>query len=81
MSIGDIFGQHVKNKPNEVCFIYEDKEWTFAQVNINNKWNNDVINIANICNEYTTNANYSKFMYSNLESRYEKKSKKVLFSG
>ncbi|XP_076237411.1 fatty acid transport protein 1 [Calliopsis andreniformis] len=31
-SVADVFRQHVKKHPNKVCFIYEDEEWTFQQV-------------------------------------------------
>lgn len=32
VSVADVFRQHVSKHPNKVCFIFEDKEWTFAQV-------------------------------------------------
>ncbi|KOX75216.1 Long-chain fatty acid transport protein 4, partial [Melipona quadrifasciata] len=31
-SIADVFRQYVNRHPNKVCFIYEDQEWTFQQV-------------------------------------------------
>ncbi|XP_034934364.1 long-chain fatty acid transport protein 4-like isoform X2 [Chelonus insularis] len=31
-SVADVFKQHVNKHPNKVCFIYEDQEWTFQQV-------------------------------------------------
>lgn len=33
MNIGDIFAKHVEKRPNDVCFIFEDTEWTFLEVN------------------------------------------------
>lgn len=32
-SIADVFRQHVSRHPNKVCFIFEDQEWTYQQVN------------------------------------------------
>jgi hypothetical protein len=32
LNIADIFRQRVVKHPSKVCFIFEDKEWTFAQV-------------------------------------------------
>lgn len=32
LNIADIFRERVAKHPNKVCFIFEDKEWTFAQV-------------------------------------------------
>lgn len=32
LNIGDIFRQQVAKHPNKVCFIFENTEWTFAQV-------------------------------------------------
>lgn len=31
-SVADVFQQHVRRHPNKVCFIFEDQEWTFQQV-------------------------------------------------
>ncbi|XP_015428831.1 PREDICTED: long-chain fatty acid transport protein 4-like, partial [Dufourea novaeangliae] len=31
-SVADVFRQCVNRHPNKVCFIYEDEEWTFQQV-------------------------------------------------
>ncbi|XP_071856294.1 fatty acid transport protein 1 [Bombus fervidus] len=31
-SIADVFRQHVSRHPNKVCFIFEDQEWTYQQV-------------------------------------------------
>ena len=31
-SIADVFRQHVSRHPNKVCFIIEDQEWTYQQV-------------------------------------------------
>ncbi|XP_076636944.1 fatty acid transport protein 1 [Colletes latitarsis] len=31
-SVADVFRQHVARHPNKICFIYEDEEWTFQQV-------------------------------------------------
>ncbi|XP_076161043.1 fatty acid transport protein 1 isoform X2 [Ptiloglossa arizonensis] len=31
-SVADVFRQHVNRHPNKVCFVYEDEEWTFQQV-------------------------------------------------
>ncbi|XP_053989460.1 long-chain fatty acid transport protein 4-like [Hylaeus volcanicus] len=31
-SVADVFRQHVSRHPNKVCFICEDEEWTFQQV-------------------------------------------------
>ncbi|XP_014205058.1 long-chain fatty acid transport protein 4 [Copidosoma floridanum] len=31
-SVADIFRQHVARNPNKPCFIFEDQEWTFQQV-------------------------------------------------
>lgn len=33
-SVADIFKQWVNRHPNKVCFIFEDQEWTYQQVNI-----------------------------------------------
>lgn len=32
LNIGDIFRKQVAKHPNKICFIFEDIEWTFAQV-------------------------------------------------
>ncbi|XP_046676184.1 long-chain fatty acid transport protein 4 isoform X2 [Homalodisca vitripennis] len=42
MSIGEVFAQHVEKRPNDICFIFEDKEWTFAQVD---EFSNRVANV------------------------------------
>lgn len=34
MSIADIFRQNLAAHPNKPCLIFEDTEWTFAQVNM-----------------------------------------------
>ncbi|XP_014489435.1 PREDICTED: long-chain fatty acid transport protein 4 isoform X3 [Dinoponera quadriceps] len=31
-NVADVFKQHVDRHPNKVCFIFEDQEWTFQQV-------------------------------------------------
>lgn len=31
-NVADIFRQHVNRYPNKICFIFEDKEWTFQQI-------------------------------------------------
>uniref|UniRef100_A0A1B6LW85 long-chain-fatty-acid--CoA ligase n=1 Tax=Graphocephala atropunctata TaxID=36148 RepID=A0A1B6LW85_9HEMI len=42
MSIGEVFAQHVEKRPNDVCFIFEDREWTFTQVE---EFSNRVANV------------------------------------
>ncbi|XP_023713297.2 long-chain fatty acid transport protein 4 isoform X1 [Cryptotermes secundus] len=42
LNIADIFRQRVAKHPNKVCFIFEDKEWTFAQVE---EYSNKVANV------------------------------------
>lgn len=32
LNISDIFRKRVAKHPNKICFIFEDREWTFAQV-------------------------------------------------
>jgi hypothetical protein len=34
LNVGDIFRKQVAKHPNKVCYIFEDREWTFAQVDI-----------------------------------------------
>lgn len=31
-TIADVFHKQVAKHPNKVCFVFEDKEWTFQQV-------------------------------------------------
>ncbi|KYQ56708.1 Long-chain fatty acid transport protein 4 [Trachymyrmex zeteki] len=31
-NVADIFRQHVNRHPNKICFIFEDQEWTFQQI-------------------------------------------------
>ncbi|XP_018058160.1 PREDICTED: long-chain fatty acid transport protein 4 isoform X2 [Atta colombica] len=31
-NVADIFRQQVKRHPNKICFIFEDQEWTFQQI-------------------------------------------------
>jgi len=33
-NVADIFRQHVNRHPNKICFIFEDQEWTFQQVQL-----------------------------------------------
>lgn len=33
-NLADIFRQYVNRHPNKICFIFEDQEWTFQQVNL-----------------------------------------------
>jgi len=33
-NVADIFRQHVSRHPNKICFIFEDQEWTFQQVQL-----------------------------------------------
>ncbi|RZF40359.1 hypothetical protein LSTR_LSTR008789 [Laodelphax striatellus] len=42
LSIGEIFRRNATKHPNKVCFIFEDKEWTFAQVE---EYSNRVANV------------------------------------
>lgn len=42
LNIGDIFRQRVAKHPNKICFVFEDKEWTFAQVE---DYSNKVANV------------------------------------
>jgi len=42
MSIGEIFSKHVEKKPNDICFLFEDDEWTFVQVE---EFSNKVANV------------------------------------
>ncbi|XP_075213342.1 long-chain fatty acid transport protein 4-like [Lycorma delicatula] len=42
ISIGEIFRQNASKHPNKVCFIFEDKEWTFAQVE---EYSNRIANV------------------------------------
>ena len=37
LNISDIFRKQVAKHPNKICFIFEDREWTFAQVDIMGK--------------------------------------------
>lgn len=32
-SVADIFRQNVMKYPNKACFIFEEREWTFQEVN------------------------------------------------
>ncbi|XP_054281715.1 long-chain fatty acid transport protein 4-like [Macrosteles quadrilineatus] len=42
MNIGDIFAKHVEKRPNDICFIFEDTEWTFLEVE---EFSNKVANV------------------------------------
>ncbi|KAJ8875097.1 hypothetical protein PR048_022988 [Dryococelus australis] len=42
LTIADIFRQRVARHPNKVCFVFEDTEWTFAQVE---DYSNKVANV------------------------------------
>ncbi|XP_022191701.1 long-chain fatty acid transport protein 4 [Nilaparvata lugens] len=42
LSIGEIFRRNATKHPNKVCFIFEDNEWTFAQVE---EYSNRVANV------------------------------------
>ncbi|XP_072401319.1 long-chain fatty acid transport protein 4-like isoform X2 [Diabrotica undecimpunctata] len=41
-TISQIFQKHVKKHPNKTCIIFEDQEWTFAQVD---EYSNKIANI------------------------------------
>ena len=34
LTTADVFLKNVKNSPNKACIIFEDKNWTFLEVNI-----------------------------------------------
>ncbi|XP_017773069.1 PREDICTED: long-chain fatty acid transport protein 4-like [Nicrophorus vespilloides] len=40
--LADIFQQHVKKHPNKTCIIYDDQEWTFAEVE---EYSNKIANV------------------------------------
>lgn len=42
LSVGEIFRQNASKHPNKICFIFEDEEWTFAQVE---EYSNRVANV------------------------------------
>lgn len=42
VNIGDVFRQHSTKNPNKICFIFEDTEWTFGQVE---EYSNRVANL------------------------------------
>lgn len=42
LTLGEIFLQNVQKHPNKVCFIFEDTQWTFAQVE---EYSNKVANV------------------------------------
>ncbi|KAK9510368.1 hypothetical protein O3M35_005169 [Rhynocoris fuscipes] len=42
MCIGKIFRENAKKNPNKVCFVFEDKEWTLAEVE---EFSNKVANL------------------------------------
>jgi hypothetical protein len=35
LTTSDVFLKNVKNFPNKACIIFEDKTWTFQDVNMN----------------------------------------------
>jgi hypothetical protein len=35
LTTADIFLENVKKNPNKACIIFEDKTWTFQDVNMN----------------------------------------------
>lgn len=42
LNISDIFRKRVAKHPNKICFIFEDREWTFAQVE---EYSNKIANV------------------------------------